>query len=620
MKLLSDEAKYYYVNSFDAQLRRINGGLSHFRRQILRDIQKEIDSEALLDDSILSQNPESVMKVVQRIIVSMDIGQQQNNDDFSAMLQTYGFDELTQSLQLLRAGSYDFTYLSYADTGLPVLNPDMSLEEAEVKAQKIKEARVKNITSVVTADFIASLLPALEKELDGKPITIDDWVAAVEGTKEYQALLTNSPNVNAQQLLETLRPSLVIQIQTFFNGKKPQNLFTGPQGPRRFSITEENKLPELIVTNLKKNAKYENLLQNISQMKTPFWLLGGLGIVSTGASLYAYGPEIFHFLMQTPVMLQSVGASIVDPITLSEIITYLQQNDQVVARVITGVFLVSDLIHLPVDIVQSFLWRSITHATLFSETTIEQLQAKGYEIHRVSDISVLTLQGKKTVPVFEATTPQQKILRFVPVRRLWNTLDTEEAFALPFNLSVAPLTDAVTSPLTPVGHLMLRAATSKTVAFLIINSLAQMVGNAFGAQINPLVMAPAAITQSAVSNAISFVIQTPIRIGYLVYRVGKFLLGVVGGKMTGNSPAVTQVKEAGIELFNAVRNIFQKNRNNLEENDEIKLPQPEVYRWSQQLVTIESSVTKTHAVIRDMNKGKSRFKNNVLTGLQNHYI
>ena len=224
------------------------------------------------------------------------------------------------------------------------------------------------------------------------------------------------------------------------------------------------------------------------------------------------------------------------------------------------------------------------------------------------------------MPVFEATTPQQKILRFVPVRRLWNTLDTEEAFALPFNLSVAPLTDAVTSPLTPVGHLMLRAATSKTVAFLIINSLAQMVGNAFGAQINPLVMAPAAITQSAVSNAISFVIQTPIRIGYLVYRVGKFLLGVVGGKMTGNSPAVTQVKEAGIELFNAVRNIFQKNRNNLEENDEIKLPQPEVYRWSQQLVTIESSVTKTHAVIRDMNKGKSRFKNNVLTGLQNHYI
>ncbi len=250
--------------------------------------------------------------------------------------------------------------------------------------------------------------------------------------------------------------------------------------------------------------------------------------------------------------------SVIDPITMTTVADFVVHNDQLVARVITGVFFLSDLLHLPGDILTSFLWRSVTHTTLFSETTLAQLEGKGYTLVKAEDMSVVTLQGKKELPVYEATTKQGKVLRFVPVRRLWNVLDQWSGVDLPLDLVIAPVTDAVISPLTPVGHLMLRAATSKTMAFLIINGLAQAAGNALGGQISPWLVAPAAVAQSAASNVISTIIQIPIRVGYVTYRVGRFAIGVAQGRLTANSLTITQAREVITDLFNAIQNIFKK--------------------------------------------------------------
>lgn len=250
--------------------------------------------------------------------------------------------------------------------------------------------------------------------------------------------------------------------------------------------------------------------------------------------------------------------SVIDPITMTTVADFVVNNDHLVARMITGVFLVSDLLHLPGDILNSFLWRSMTHMTLFSETTLVQLEGKGYTLARAGDMVVVTLQGKKEIPVFEATTKQGKVFRFVPVRRLWNVLDQWRGVDLPPDLVIAPVTDAVISPLTPVGHLLLRAATSKTMAFLIINGIAQAAGNALGGQISPWFVAPAAVAQSVVSNVISTVIQTPIRMGYVAYRMGRFVLSTIQGKLTANSLTITQAREVITDVLNAIQNVFKK--------------------------------------------------------------
>ena len=107
---------------------------------------------------------------------------------------------------------------------------------------------------------------------------------------------------------------------------------------------------------------------------------------------------------------------------------------------------------------------------------------------------------------------------------------------------------------------MLRAATSKTMAFLIINSVAQTIGNAMGAQVSPLVTVSAAVTQSAVSNFLANLIEIPIRIGYAGYRLVRFSFGIIQGRLMSNSPIITQVREMTTTILGIVQKVLGKSQ------------------------------------------------------------
>jgi|GEM_PF-5125086 len=191
--------------------------------------------------------------------------------------------------------------------------------------------------------------------------------------------------------------------------------------------------------------------------------------------------------------------------------------EDVMTWAINAAFMVHDIVQLPGQIVSSFLLRIIMFHMVNPPITVAALEARGATVSlTATKYEVRTLRSTQSLPILSVT-ENGITTQYVPYASLLRPNEFDQSFMLDKRLNILQMNDQMRTVLHPFMQIGAYTLASRTVAFLLVQTIANAVGNAIVVDVHPLIPAGAVL----IANLVSEIVEVPLVIGINTARVVK---------------------------------------------------------------------------------------------------